>query len=539
MTTISPVGAASAIQSGAAAAANRAGAPASRAAAADAVVKLSPEALAASLQGLPRAVDAGGAPLVWESKSRDPITALIERNYSAQSTAGRFGGLGAALLDSFKGEGANVSQAAQQLPAGTQVGGYGALFSTQPSTLHGRGDNQVRLGITTRSGAKVDLTLDSQDDGMAVQMSSSGTLSEAERGALAGLSAAFQGAIDGMTQDPPKLKLDGLTQFDRTLLASVDLHAAVKLPSDPEHTQSLDFHADGAQRSVSVNGPSGTAKVSVDLSKLAGLGSVEQQAKAMGSYLKQVDQAAVRGRGDAGLVAMFKDAFTSLNSNVGATKQAAGGYQSHQVTLADEDHAMLTGLADFSASITQAAKASNPLRTGELDRFSYQLSQSTSVGGRSQGERTIAQQQQASLSAGFHAANKPGAQLRLDLTQESQNYDYYQIDDTASSNTDMAYRDGLLTKATLSQEARQSTRLMRYEMGRLIADTTTPGHQSLQRDLVAALAPDLKGERRKTADEIYQHQQALAQVHEQVFLRAYPEQGDSAWSVAPAGSAAG
>ncbi|MBJ7311259.1 hypothetical protein H7U20_13785 [Rugamonas sp. CCM 8940] len=398
--------------------------------------------------------------------------------------------------------------------------------------MHGRGDNQISLSITTKSGAQVKLTMDSQDDGMAVDIKTSGTLSEADRGALAGLSAAFQDAIDGMTQEPPKLNLGGLTKFDRTLLASVDLHAAVKLPGGPDQTQTLDFRADGAQRKVSVSGPSGTAQVSVDVVKLAGLGSTEQQAKALSSYLKQVDQAATRGRGDAGLVAMFKDAFTSMNSNVGAANQpAVGGYKSTQLTLADEDHAMLTGLADFSASITQAAKSSNPLRTGELDRFSYQLSQSTDIGGRNQGERSIGQQQKSELSAGFHAPSKSGTQLRLDLTQESQNYDYYQIDDAASSKVDMAYHDGLLTKATLNQEASQSTRLMRYEFGRLISDKTTPGKQSLQRDLVAALAPDLKGERYKSAEEIYQHKQELKAVNDLVFLQAYPEQADSPWSV--------
>ncbi len=476
--------------------------------------------------------DATGTPLVWESKSRDPITSLIERNYSAQSTAGRFRGLGAALLERFKGDAADLSQAAQQLPPGTHVAGYGALFSTQPSTLHGRGDNQISLSITTKSGAQVKLTLDSQDDGMAVDMKTSGTPSEAERGALAGLSAAFQSAIDGMTQDPPKLNLGGLVQFDRTLLASVDLHAAVKLPGEPDRPQTLDFRADGAQRKVSVSGPSGTAQVSVDVAKLAGLGSAEQQAKATSSYLKQVDQAAARGHGDAGLVAMFKDAFSSMNSNVGAAKQpAVGGYKSTQLTLGDEDHAMLTGLADFSASITQTAKSGNPLRIGELDRFSYQLSQSTDIGGRHQGERSIAQQQQSELSAGFHMTNKPGTELRLDLTQESQNYDYYQIEDKASSKVDMAYRDGLLTKATLNQEASQSTRVMRYELGRLLSDKTTPAKQSLQRDLVAALAPDLKGERYKSAEEIYRHKQELKAVNNLVFLQAYPEQGDSAWTV--------
>lgn len=535
MTTISSVGAATAPPSGVPGAGNRADAPAAKAAAADALVNLSPASLAAAAQGMQRATDASGAPLVWENKTRDQITAVIGRNYASQTAAGRFRGLGAALLERFKGDGADVSQAAQQLPAGAPLAGYGALFATQPSTLHGSGDSQVSLSITTRSGAQVKLTLDSRDDGLAVDMKTSAPLSEEERGALAGLSSAFQDAIDGMTQEPPRLKLGGLMQFDRTLLTSVDLHAAVKSSTEPDRTQTLDFHADGAQRKVSFGGPSGTAQVSVDVARLSGLGSAEQQAKALASYLKQVDQAAVRGRGDGELVAMFKDAFTSMNSNVGAAKQpAVGGYQSSQLTLADEDHAALTGLADFSASITQTAKSVNPLRSGELDRFAYQLSQSTSVGGRSQSERSISQQQKSELSAGFHAANKPGAQLRLDLTQESQNYDYYQIEDKASSAVELGYRDGMLTRATLNQEASQSTRLMRYELGRLISDKTTPGKQSLQRDLVAALAPDLKGERRKTAEEVYQHKQALAEVNQLVFLKSYPEQADSPWAVAPA-----
>ncbi|MBY0240923.1 MAG: hypothetical protein K2X55_16545, partial [Burkholderiaceae bacterium] len=58
-----------------------------------------------------------------------------------------------------------------------------AVPVTQPALPDGV-DNQFTLGIVTRSGVQVDLTLASLDDGMAFQLSASAELGEAERSAL-------------------------------------------------------------------------------------------------------------------------------------------------------------------------------------------------------------------------------------------------------------------------------------------------------------------------------------------------------------------
>ncbi|WP_317202737.1 hypothetical protein [Janthinobacterium sp.] len=497
------------------------------------IVTLTPGGVTASLQGLQGMADVAPS-LTWENKSQDAVSALIAKNFSSRFLAGRFSGLGAALLEQFKGEGKNVSQSVQLAPQRTQADTYGEIDAVSPAALHGVGDNKVSLNITTASGAQVTLALDSQDDGLAVKMSTSGELSDVERRALAGLAAAFQDAIDGIAHNPPQIKLAGLTQFDPAVLASVDLRAAVKMNTDPESTQTLEFHADGAQRKLSFSNASGAAAVSVDMSKLAGVGNARQQAKAVANYVNQFDQAASRGHGDAALMSMFKDGFVGMNSNYGAAAQAAGGaLQPSKWQLAAEDRAVLTGLADFKATLTQTAKSSNPMRPMEQDSFSYQVSQSTSLTGRDKDSRSIAQQQKSALSASFHTPSTPGTQLRLDHTQESQYYDYYQIDDSANSDVRLAYAEGRLSKATIEQSAKQSSHFMRYALGKLVNDTITPGQQSLQRDLVDALALYQSGTGKQTRDEkIYQREQTLSALNEQIFLRPYP---DVLSTVEPAG----
>ncbi|NHZ32695.1 hypothetical protein [Massilia rubra] len=487
--------------------------PALRAAAPSTIVKLSPQSLSASASGRPG--------LSWESTAQDGVSALMAANVGARSAAGRFSGLGAALLSQFRGEGGNVSQSVQMAPAAMPASPYGVAAAAP--ALHGLGNDKISLSISTKSGVEVTLSLDNTDDGLAVRMSSSADLSDAERSALAGLADGFQEAIDGMTQDPPSVRLQGLTQFDPAVLASVDLRATIKLASDPEATQSLAFHADGAQRKVSLSGPSGTASVSVDTGNLSGLGSPEQQARALASHLKQFDQAASRGRADAGLMTMFKEAFTGLNTNVGAAQTRGGVATGGKWELAAADHAALSGLADFSASVSQASTAINPMRPSEQDSFAYELSQSTSVGGPSRGERTVSQQQKSELNASFHTPSTPGAVLRLDHTEASQNYDYHQIKDAASSDVDLAYSDGHLVKATLNQSASQSARVLSYVMGKLVSDMVTPGQQSLQRDLLAALSPYLTGQTRLSDDQKdEQRQQSLSSLSEQVLLKSYP-----------------
>ncbi len=378
---------------------------------------------------------------------------------------------------------------------------------------------------------EVKLALDSQDDGLAVQMSSSGELSDAERSALAGLADAFQNAIDGVSQRKPQLKLYGLMQFDPEVLASVNLHAVVQSPTQPGSTETLDFQADGAQRKVSFSGTSGKLDVSVEMSKLAGVGGKEQQAKAMASYMKQFDQAASRGHGDPALVSMFKDAFSALHSNVGSAAQS-GAAASSTVTwpLVAQDRAVLTGLADFSASITQTPQWSNPMRPTEGDTFAYQVSQSTSLAGARQEDRSVSQQQKSQLNASYHVPLTPGVPLMLTLDPKSQNYKYFQINDSASSDVQVAYKDGRPLKATLTQLISQSSQVKRYELGKLTADVTTPGQHAVKRDLRVALAPYQSGGPGDSPEQASERRkQTLSDLNDQIFLQAYPGQTINAW----------
>ncbi len=459
-------------------------------------------------------------PLMWETKASDPLSYLMAYNYAFQAPTDRFAGLGAAMLDQFKGDGADFSQTVQtvqQASAAAQATPYGGVGAVQQPSLHGVGVNQITLSITTKSGVKVSLSLDSQENGLAIQMKSSGPLSDNERSALTKLSKGFQDAIDGIASSPPKIDLDGLTQFDPNVLASVDLHSSMQ--TGTSENQSLNFHADAAKRTVGLSGLGGEANISVDLTKPASWGSQTQQAKATVNYLKQFDQAATRGHADPTLMGMFKDAFTEMNSNYGPVLPPRMGALP-SITLEDQDHSMLTGLADFSASVMQAKTFPNPMRPGEKDSFSYQASQSTEIKGPDQANRTISQTQQSSLQASYHQSNIPDVPLVLTEAAASQNYSYYTINDTATSTMDMAYKKGILVKASLSQSSSQSTRVQKYEMGHLKDDTTTPEQASLTQDLVKTLMPDTKSDDTRTPLERYQRKQMLSSTNDMVFLQA-------------------
>lgn len=462
------------------------------------------------------------APLQWERASRDAVSALMAKNFSAQGASGRFSGLGAALLEQLKGGVTQLSQTAQRASDGVQAATYAGLATGVSGALHGMGDDKFSLGVTTRSGVDVKLSLDSDGDGLAVQMTASGELSDDETRALGQLSKAFQEAIDGMAQDPPQLKLAGLMQFDAKQLAAVDLRARVGLDTLPPGVQTLSFQADATQRKVAFSGAAGSLDVKVDASLAASLGGPEQQARALKSYMSQFDQAATRGHADGALMGLFKDTFSALHSPVGEAPQLSlGGATPGKWQLAAQDQALLTGLADFSASVSQTPKMENPMRLSEQDAFAYEVGQSTSIGGRSIDERAISQKQTSSLSASFHMPLVAGTSLNLTTAAESQNYTYHQIDDTASSDANIVYRDGKLAKATLAQSSNQSARVQRYEMGKLKSDLTTPDHHALLRDLVASLAPYQAGQTSLNAEQKAQQRTLmLRELNDDVFLTA-------------------
>lgn len=406
----------------------------------------------------------------------------------------------------------------------------GAALPAAQAALPDSVDNKFTLGIMTRAGIKVDLTLASLDDGMAFQVSASGELGDAERTALSRLADGFQAAIDGMAGLAPQIRLGGLAQFDSNMLQSVDFHAEVKLATLPPGTQTLDFRADGSRRQANIGGPSGKADVVVDTGKLASLGTKEQQTKAINHYLAQFDQAAQRGHGDAALMTMFKDAFADMSRTSMRTEAPESGLTlpGGQWTLAAEDHAVLTGLADFSAEITQTPKWNNPLRLAEKESFSYAVSQQTSIGGPRRDDRTVSQTQQARLTAQFHTPIKQAGDVKLDVTPQSQTYEYHQVDDTADSNVELGYKEGRLVQAALRQSASQSERIQTYMMGKLMSDKTVPGKQTVVRDLMASLAlyqanEDRRAEETRDAREA-RRQQMLEALKGSMVLLAAPDE---------------
>lgn len=445
---------------------------------------------------------------LWERMASDPITSRIAANINGSRLANRFDGLGAALLAHFKADGSDFSQALIEVPPASSSERVGE------SRFHAQAANEIGLTVTTRSGATVTVTLGSDEDRLAVRISvTDGELSESERAALVNLSGGFQKAIDGLTKVPPKLDIGELLAFDTQALSSVNLHATVELRDNTRLT--VDVLADDRQRTVTATGATGTVKVDVDATDAALLGSAGQREAALTKYLQQFDQAQRRGQGDAGLMALFKDAFGQVHGSLPshAAAQAKRGF-----TLGDMG--MMTGLADFSASVTETIKRPNPMRSNEVDAFAYQVAQQTSVRGDGPLDRSVRQHQESSLKASFHRSLSPDTALLLDESRYSQNYYYEQIDDKASSDMTLAYDKGLLVTASLTQSSEQSQRTQKYQTGRLVEDTTTPSSHSRTVDVLGLIKAAEAADVFDRFDDAMQREHVLADMHDRVMLEA-------------------
>jgi len=471
---------------------------------------------ASSVVSLGGAADASGQPLglVWENRSHSTAANMMAHNIGNQPLAGRLQGLGGELLRQVAYDGKDFSQTVTTVPATAQNNTYDMLVAPNQPSQHGKGDNQISLDLTTVGGTKVSLTLDASDKSIAIEAHSDGSLTEPDRKALGKLADAFQKAIDGLTSDTPRIDLSGLVQYDRNAFSAVDLKAQVKL--SPNETQSLEFHATDASRSISFNGPAGAGHVSVDLSQPASWGNEAQHTKALDHYLQQVDQAGIRGQANTDALGLFKDAFKQVNSDYGTPPAPA----QQGIQLSDQDRALTTGLADFDASFTQAETAPNPARGSEKDSFNYQVSQTTKIGGTSQLDRSISQQQSSHLQARYHAPVSPQAKLALDLSPASQNYHYVTIDDSASSTASIAYDKGDLKSATLVQQASQKDRDAKYEFGKLVSDQTTPRSKAVSLDLAPLLEAPQTGV--QSLDDT-QRSQLLSSLSSRVLLEANPD----------------
>lgn len=385
--------------------------------------------------------------------------------------------------------------------------GSGSILPVDHAKLPDSIDNKFTLIITTQGGAQVDLTLADVDGEMIYQVSSSAELDNDERKALSDLAAGFQAAIDGMTGSNPQIRLSGLTQFDSKFVKSIDFRAEVAGPESAPQT--LDLHIDDSVRKVSIGGPDGQAEVNVDTGSLEHLGTRKQQAKAINNYLAQFDQAVSRGHGDKKLMSMFKDAFSDMHRTAIADDPDDFLRTSSKWQLNADDRSTLTGLSDFSASVTQTPKSSNPRKAWEQDTFSFDVSQTTRVGGTSHDDRKINQTQQSHLGAQYHTDIGKSGPPFFDGTLETQNYEYHQVDDNARSDVSLNYRLGKLKKASLEQMAKQSEQVQTFFLGKLKSDKTIPSQQSIVRDLLSSLTS-------------YEHIKGDDALNDNVFLLSSP-----------------
>lgn len=430
---------------------------------------------APALTYTPQAAAAG---VVWEREAVDHVSSVIADKLSARTLAGRLDGVAAALLDRFKTDGGNYSQSARLSPAAGQVDALGAVQTGSAA----QAENAYTLRIATASGVKVEVSLRNGADGLAVQIDvPEGELTETERKAIAGLSKAFQEAVDGLASVPPRMALASLAKFDSAVLSSVSLQATTT--ANGVTSQSIEFSADSKQRSLTIKNVDGMVKVDVDVSKAALFGNAQQRDAAVSDYLQQFEAARTRGRGNEAMMSLFKDAFAELHQSYDAGP--APSSQAPRIVAAGYTYrSLLSGVADFTASISQNGEASNPYKTSEIDQFTYQVSQSSSVSGRPLFDLGVSQEQRANLSASFHSALAPQQTLDLTRDKDSQNYRFFQIKDEVTSQTGIRYEQGLLTEANFTRTSNLSTRMQAYVKGELIEDTLTPVLQTTTRDLL-------------------------------------------------------
>ncbi|MFK0310978.1 hypothetical protein ACIQUF_06985 [Pseudomonas sp. NPDC090233] len=417
---------------------------------------------------------------VWERNGLDKLSMYMASAVQSSSASARFQGLGAALLEQLSANGGQrISQSGLMISDSTTTDPL--LLSLQQARLREHATNTVTFNLTSASGATVTLGLYSSAAGLAVDADvQGGTLTSQELQGLAALADSFQSALNGLTQEPPRLQLGALVKLDPSLFTGLQLNARLDTASGVQQT--FDLQLDQDTRSLKLQGPSGEVKMNLDTQGGALLGSQAQRQAAVANYLTQFDAAQKRGQGDEQLMALFKDAFRQLNSVDDISPRPA----THDTAQNTISRLLLSGLADFDASITQVVQKINPLRPEEVDHFDYKVSQSTTRKG-SAANLTLQQDQQANLKAAWHKGPNPLVDLVLTRDSESQNYRYHEVEDYSRSTTRLGFSNHALVEASATQEASQQERVRTYQKGVLQTDVTNRASADQSRDLLNML----------------------------------------------------
>ena len=254
---------------------------------------------------------------------------------------------------------------------------------------------------------------------------------------------------------------------------------------------------------LTIKNATGVVTVNVDASQPTVVGSAQQRDAAVASYLQKFDAARSRGEGDQTLMSFFKEAFSALHQSyetAAPSPLSLIGKSKDAVPLAHRG--ALSGMADFSASITQGPVASNPYRTGEQDSFSFLATQRTSISGVRGLGVNVSQESETNLVASFHKPLPGVKDLNLTLDPETQNYRYFLIEDVENNKTDLAYdRLGNLSQASRTESSVLSTRVKTYAKGKLVSDDTLPTVTSQTKSLMSELlAAQSEAQRKARAD---------------------------------------
>lgn len=467
-------------------------------------------------EALAQVSSASGRMQVWEQPpgAKTAVDQVLGRNAGASTEQARFAGLGSALLEQVASTGSGYKQTVVNIGAAYSPDRIQGKATDALWAIKSRPSASTELTIKTQSGATVRLSIHDQKaatatgSGIAVQIEVDGKLTQQEREALQSLAKGFDEAIEGLTREPPLLNLDGLMKFDSKLLTKVELKAEVYGLNDKgERAMVLGtrFTANADSREIELKTLKGTATVKTDLRQSAIWGSAEQKARAVQQYLARVDKAAERGNGNQELVDLFKASFTALHGGYGATGKPSGLERVGPADLAsdadafsEEDHSLLTGLADFKASIVTNRRAANPRHTNEIDIFDYRIGQSTQISGGSAANRALTQTQTADLTAGYHRSLRSKREPDLSSDTSTQNYYYTQVEDHSSTQVELAYEKDKPVRALVTQAASQSLRTIMVENNKVVDTVEEPlQQQSKQKDLLPLLQHLLRQEEAK------------------------------------------
>jgi hypothetical protein len=434
------------------------------------VIYSKPQAVEESLFGSTRA---------WATNTQDDVSVLMARNRdraSLGSLADQWRGLGGALLSKLAATGTGYKQSLVDYSISKGVERTQAMDNLAQSGVQ-NGAASVSLTVKTRSGQSVELKilvnsgLSGGNRGIQVEVTSSGTLSSAERKALADLAEGFDQALEGLGQ-PDKLKLDmsKLMDYDSSALASVGL--TVKNPQAKQALSSFSLHLGTDQKTLAFKGALGEVALNLDTDMPFGpssLTSAQQRQSAIAAHLKNFDAAAERSHADEALLALFKDAFTQLHS--APSSQATAQADLLTPALTRQVQPLLSGLADFQASFSGDFEKTNDLgAVNEIGSVDYQLSQQTTVKRTGTlGDASITQTQSEKLDARYL---KSRSGLMLDTS--SGNYDIYKINDRSSSTTSIEIANKMLIGAVKTTEQQQLASFEKLVNHRTTEQGSTP-----------------------------------------------------------------